>query len=174
MQLNKLKNLPEYRVCERLRIVRQGKEGGAGEHAILVYNNHQPASENNDFPRHARVMFCKTILQDMMRQSSDETRIVGAMFCGDANCNQQHWFTALCEYTEWEMVFKRPRLLFANLEAAHNPIRRKSGDVTAVVSFKGEDFVPVQEDCRVPNREKQRDVTVATWWYRARPMEHGL
>ena len=60
-QMSRLPKQLDYRVVERLLVLHK-KDGGAAEHAILVYNNHQPASENHDFPKSARVKFCKIIL----------------------------------------------------------------------------------------------------------------
>ena len=71
------------------------------------------------------------------------------------------------------MHFERPRWLYANQQAARCTTRRKPGDITVVLSVKGEEFLAVQEDCRVANRERQHDVTVAGWCYRARQMEQA-
>ena len=85
--LTQVRNMPQvadWRVVERLLVVHNGD-------ALLVYNNHQPCSENRPFSKQARVRFLKAILDDMVRQSCADRRIVGVMFCGDANCNHHHW-----------------------------------------------------------------------------------
>ena len=95
--------------------------GGAAEHAMVVVHIHQPASETKplrvardgklyteaEFHRFyglhygtkmwmeaasaSSPNFRKTMLEDMVRQISDDSRKGGAMLIGDANCNQQHW-----------------------------------------------------------------------------------
>ena len=71
-------------------------EGSAAEHAILLYNNHQPNSDQRLFSRTSRLMFCKAVLADAIRQVAADKRIVSCMFCGDANCNLSH--LALCNH----------------------------------------------------------------------------
>ena len=101
---------PSYRVVDRILLL-WNAEGGASEHAILIYNNHQPCSQNRPFLKCNRVRFCEDVLADAIRQVTEETRIVGFMFCGDANCGLQHWNTATWQDRTWEMHFERPGYL---------------------------------------------------------------
>ena len=140
-------------------------EGGAAEHAILLDNSQQPNSDQRSFPKTSRLMFCKAVVADAIRQVTANERIVGFMFCGDANCNLPHWLTALMEDRTWEMHFDHPRYLYANNGAVAHYDKQKSGDITVVFSVKGQQFEGVQEDCRVRNRERQHDVSIVGWTY---------
>ena len=157
-QLVPLPLLAPYRVVERLLVLHNGD-------ALLVYNNHQPCSDARPFSRQARVEFLKSVLDDMVQQSSADGRIVATMFCGESNCNLQHWLSAVWMHRTWEEHFRRPGFLFANEAAAQNAALRKNGDITTVFAVNDANFEAVQEDCRVENRERQHDVTVASWVY---------
>ena len=92
-QLSGIQKQPAYRVAERMLLL--SNEGSAAEHAILLYNSHQPDSDKRPFSKNSRIAFCKAVLADAILQAVADNRIVGFMFCGDANCNLPHWFTAL-------------------------------------------------------------------------------
>ena len=49
-QLSDLPRQPEYRVVERILLLRNA-EGGAAEHAIVIYTNHQPDSDKRPFTK---------------------------------------------------------------------------------------------------------------------------
>ena len=164
---------PSYTIVERILLLWIAY-GGAAEHAILIYNTHQPASDNRPFSKERRYRFCKDVILDAIRHVTEDKRIVGVMFCGDANCGFQHWSTAVNEMPIVALHFQTPRYLYANAEAVRFPSKRKSGDIVVVFPVKGEEFEAVQEDCQVPNREKQHDVIVAGWFYRARPSQPDL
>ena len=110
---------PTYRVVERILLL-ENAEAGVAEHAILIYNNHQPDSDNRPFSKPMRISFCRIVLLDAIQQVAADKRIVGVMFCGDANCGLQHWLTAIWEERTWEMHFESPRYLFANEAALNN------------------------------------------------------
>ena len=135
-QLNSIPRQPAYRVVERILLLWNAK-GGASEHAILIYNNHQPCSQNRPFLKGNRVRFCQDVLADAIRQVTEETRIVGFMFCGDANCGLQHWNTATWQDRTWEMHFERPSYLYASEAAANVLAKRTPGDITVVFVVKG-------------------------------------
>ena len=111
------------------------------------------------------------MILDAVRKVTADRRIVGFMFCGDTNCGLLHRATALIEERIWEMHFERPRKLYASEAASSDPTMRKHSDVTVVFAVKGEQFAAVQIMCQVSNREKQHDVMIAGWCYRARPLE---
>ena len=100
------------------------------------------------------------MVEDAIRQVTADNRIVGFMFCGDANCNLPNWLGATMDDHTWEMHFGHPCYFYANKDAAAVARKRKSGDITVVFCVKGQQFDGVQEDCRVRNRERQHDVSV--------------
>ena len=157
-----------YRVVERLLLLKdfEDEEGGTAEHAILVYNTHQPSSRTRMFTKNQRVAFCESILEDMARQHNNDSRIVGVMVCGDANCNQLQWAMSIFNETSWRLHFEEPKFLYAR-----EGISPKDGDVTVVVGVKNEQFKAVPYDCYVKNREKQHDVMIAGWCFRKRDAE---
>ena len=57
-QLSGIHKQPKYRVVERMMLL--WNEGGAAEHAILLYNNHQPVSAKRPFPRNLKREFCES------------------------------------------------------------------------------------------------------------------
>ena len=91
-----------------------------------------------------------------IEQVAAHKRIVGFMFCGDANCNRTHWFTALLEAHACEKYFAHPRDFYANSDAVPDCRKRKAGDATVVFSVKGQQSEGVQEDYRVWNRDATR------------------
>ena len=91
-QLRGIQKQPAYRVAERMMLL--WNEGSAAEHAILLYNNHNPDSDKRPFSKNSRIAFCKAVLADAIRQAVEDKSIVSFMLCGDANCNLPHWFTA--------------------------------------------------------------------------------
>ena len=80
--LSRLSHLPRvnsWREVERFTI------HGATEHGtckLLVYNNHQPASDDRPFPANMRIAFCKAIIIDAILPGNQTTehRIAQAMF----------------------------------------------------------------------------------------------
>ena len=126
-----------YRAVERLLLLKdfEDKEGGTAEHAILVYNTHQPSSRTRMFTKNQRVTFCESILEDMARQHNIDSRIVGVMCCGDANCNRTQWNLSMYNERTWRLHFENPTFLYARGGAPGHGC-----DVTVVVGVKKEEF----------------------------------
>ena len=81
--LTNMKKVHDWRCCERLVLT------GAAEHGhpkLLVYNTHQPASDKRPFPPAMRINFCVAVLEDAVRFRTKDSRCIGFIQTGDANC----------------------------------------------------------------------------------------
>ena len=178
---------PAYRVVERVKLSFSAAEHGrassssASEHAhasILVYNNHQPASDTRPFSSYARIQFLKAVIKDAIDICSGLVPLdgppehvgqaepfVGFIFTGDANCNYILWNTALTEDPTWRFVFEEPQYMYASTEALCNAGKRKRGDIIVSMAVKNQNFMLQQQNCSTPNREQQHDCLIAQWCY---------
>ena len=82
--LTKMFRVDPWRTVERFKAFGATEHGG---HTLLIYNQHQPSSDLRPFKPTQKINFCKAILEDAMRQHSEDESIIGFGFGGDANCN---------------------------------------------------------------------------------------
>ena len=82
--LTKMCRVDSWRTVERFKVIGATEHG---EHTLLIYNQHQPKSDLRPFKPTQKINFCKAILEDAMRQHSEDASIIGFGFGGDANCN---------------------------------------------------------------------------------------
>ena len=82
--LTRMRRLDSWRTVERFKVIGATEHG---KHTLLIYNQHQPSSDRRPFKPTQKVDFCKAILEDAMRQHSEDASIIGFGFGGDANCN---------------------------------------------------------------------------------------
>ena len=131
---------------------------GATEHGprkLLVYNQHQPSSEERPFPTNQRIDFCKAILRDAIAFCNAEAKCCGFVFGGDANCSMAPWTTALLEVGEWRLTFQEPQFLHG--------VGRKGGDLMVAASVCGVDMAIYENRCKVKGRERQHDCMFFKW-----------
>ena len=82
--LTEMFRVDSWRTVERFKIIGHTEHG---EHTLLMYNQHQPSSDLRPFKATQKINFCKAILQDAIRQLSEDASLIGFGFGGDANCN---------------------------------------------------------------------------------------
>ena len=78
--------------CAQRFLLRMGDAQSNGW--LLVYNTHQPASDNHKFPSNMRTNFCKAITRDAIAVAKEDGDIIGFVLMGDANCTEVIWTTA--------------------------------------------------------------------------------
>ena len=86
--LTKMQRAHPWRTVERFEL------SGATEHGpakMLVYNTHQPSSDERPFPTNMRIKFCTAVLHDAIRHHSNNPTSCGWVFGGDANCSMAPW-----------------------------------------------------------------------------------
>ena len=86
-----------------------GRDTEHGPRSLLVYNQHQPSSDQRSFPQAQKLEFCKSVIQYAVRYCADEPECVGFVFGGDANLGLASWGTALAEDSVWQLTFEEPR-----------------------------------------------------------------
>ena len=94
------------------RVIERFEVFGAREHSsssMLIYNNHQPKSDNRPFKVNQQIDFCKAVLQDAVQFCDATKRCVGYGFGGDANCAMPPWFTAFSETPEHQRKFTQTK-----------------------------------------------------------------
>ena len=140
----------DWRVVDRFLIQ------GASEHGsptLLVYNQHQPSSNDRPWPTTMRISFCRYILIDAMDYCSRDSNCVWFVFGGDANCGIAHWSPAMYEVKSWKNTF-------SNLTYVQG-IQQKPGDFMVAASVNGRgDFIVYKNTCRVQGREQAHDPMV--------------
>ena len=123
-QLVKMERVDSYRVVERFALHGATEDGDCH---WLVYNQHQPASEERPFPAPMRIAFCEAIINDALRHCAQQPRCCGFIFGGDGNCSLASWSAAFDASSGWSLTFQQPSFLHG--------VGRKDGDlmVAAVV-----------------------------------------
>ena len=153
--LTKMKKVHEWRCCERLVLT------GAAEHGhpkLLVYNTHQPASDNRKFPPAMRINFCAAVLEDAVRFRTKDSRCIGFIQTGDANCTIGTWASGMQQTPDLNVNFRHVRHVIG--------VGNKGGDV---LTFGAVGDVEIYDNtCRVQGREKQHEPVIAEWRYKAR------
>ena len=87
-------NVNPWRCAQRFKV----RIGDIRNHGwLLVYNTHQPASDNHKFPSNMRTNFCKAITRDATAVAKEDGDVMGFVLMGDANCTEVIWTTALWE-----------------------------------------------------------------------------
>ena len=138
---------------------------GATEHGpctLLVYNQHQPSSEERPFRPNQRLMFCKHILVDANEYCKRNRECCGFVFGGDANCNIPQWTTTFDENREWKLTFQTPHFLHG--------VGHKNGDLIVAAAVCDVDMVFYENRCKVKGREKQHDPMFVKWSCRRGPL----
>ena len=153
--LTKMKKVHDWRCCERLVLT------GAAEHGhpkLLVYNTHQPASDNRKFPPAMRINFCAAVLEDAVRFRTKDSRCIGFIQTGDANCTIGTWASGMQQTPDLNVNFRHVRHVIG--------VGNKGGDV---LTFGAVGDVEIYDNtCGVQGREKQHDPVIAEWRYKAR------
>ena len=114
--LSRLSHLPRvnsWREVERFTI------HGATEHGtckLLVYNNHQPASDDRPFPANMRMTFCKAIIINAIHFCKEDDKCCGFAFGGDGNCSLAQWSAAFEEVPGWNLTFQEPQFVWHQQE----------------------------------------------------------
>ena len=68
-----------------------------GPYQVLVYNNHQPASQLRPFPANMRIHLARAILRHAIKFFSENPECIGWIQLGDANLSQGTWSGATRE-----------------------------------------------------------------------------
>ena len=110
--LTKMKGVDPWRVVERFAITGATEHG---THNLLIYNNHQPASDKREFRDGQRIRFCRQVLLDAIRYHTPVSNNVGFAFGGDGNCNLQHCCEVVKHKTSEHHYFQTTDLIFAIL-----------------------------------------------------------
>ena len=141
-----------WRTVERLVL------SGVSEHGrckLLVFNQHQPKSQQRKFPQKQKLEFCTKIIKAALQYCADEPQCVGFVFGGDANITQSTWLILLAENKGWRDTFENPRFLHGH--------RHRGGDVILAGGRKGANLRVFDNNCRVKGRELQHDPMYFEW-----------
>ena len=153
--LTNMDKVHAWRRCERLVLT------GAAEHGhpkLLVYNTHQPASDKRAFPPAMRINFCVAVLEDAVRFRTKDSRCIGFIQTGDANCTIGTWASGMQQTPDSNVNFRQVRHVIG--------VGNKGGDV---LTFGAVGDVEIYDNtCRVQGREKQHEPVIAEWRYKAR------
>ena len=156
-RLTKMDRVHAWRAVERFAAL------GATEHGpckLLIYNQHQPASDERPFPANMRIAFCKAVIGDAIGFCHDDVACCGFAFGGDANCSLATWTVAFQEVSVWNMTFQAPQFL--------EVVRHKGGDFVFSAAVKGADLTIYENRCEVEGRERQHDCMFFVWSFRGR------
>ena len=157
-QLVRMNRVDHWRTADRFAI------HGATEHGprkLLIYNQHQPSSDERPFTATTRIAFCKAILRDAIIFCNADAECYGFAFGGDANCCMAPWGTAFQEANGWNLTFQQPTFL--------EGVGRKGGDLMVAAAIQGVDMMIYENRCRVEGREKQHDCIFFKWSCRGFP-----
>ena len=138
-----------YRTVERFRVHYSDSV------SLLVFNQHQPASDRRPFPAPDRIRFCSEILRAGVSEHCEESTNIGFVFGGDANCDATVWANAILAETCWQPHFQPAWFAFARDEIADNVALMKRGDCQVGMGEEG--FTIVQTNCFVRNRDPFHD-----------------
>ena len=129
----------------------------------MVFNQHQPSSDNRPFRQGARIRFCKQLLHAGVAEHCADPTNIAVVFGGDAKCNRGVWSAAIAEETSWKQYFKVLSPIFAREAVAANPILARTGDCHIAMGIDG--FDVRQEDCWVRNSNPRHDCIIVKWHY---------
>ena len=96
-----------WRRVERFEVIDATEHGPC---SLLVFNQHQPSSNQRPFKSRQRNSFCKEVLSDAIRFQTSTPRCLGFGFGGDANCSTTHWSPAFSEMPENRVTMQTPQL----------------------------------------------------------------
>ena len=130
--LNKiLPGADSYRSVERFRVQKDHTT------SLLVFNQHQPASDKRRFKQSTRIRFCKEVLRAGVAEHCANQTNIGFIIGGDANCSRGAWGTAVLEDVSWRTHFDGPQFAYATEAIADNPALMKPGDCQVGIGKKG-------------------------------------
>ena len=98
----------DWRVIDRFETVADPAHGYCW---LLLYNTHQPASDNQSFPQHMTINLCNAVILDAIRHKTNADNNVGFAFGGNANCNLGLWQLAFDELPERHLTFENPQYM---------------------------------------------------------------
>ena len=151
--LTKMFRVDSWRTVERFKVIGATEHG---EHTLLIFNQHQPSSDLRPFKPTQKLDFCKAILEDAMRQLSEDASIIGFGFGGDANCNLAQWSVAFSECRHFRLHYGLPFYMFGR--------RRKGGDLMIGCASHGKGHLIFWKNtCEVEGREEQHDPMIMQW-----------
>ena len=134
-----------------------------GNHNILLYNQHQPASNERQLRPRDKVELTGKVLRDAIAFHKQTPNNIGFIFGGDANSAHSIWATTLEANMEWRHVFKEPFFAYAKDSIAKNPKTMKPGDCQLGMGI--DNFKVLQTDCQIKNRDTMHDPIVVKWIY---------
>ena len=159
VKVRQLESLTKMPRVHGWRVVNRFEVSAAPEHgqcSMLIYNNHQPRSDNRPFKINMQIDFCKAILRDAIDFKKKNPQCVGYGFGGDANCLLTTWNLALADVPEHRAHFTQPIPMWGR--------RRKGGDL---MMGAGKDCNLGFENntCAIEGREEQHDPMFMEWYY---------
>ena len=152
-QLTNMPNVDEWRTVDRFEVVGATKYGDC---SLLIYNQHQPQSENRRFNKTQRISFCTAVLHDAIRFRKENKRCIGYCFGGDANCSYVMWNTALTEVPQHKHIFRQSTILLGR--------RKKPGDLMVAAGIN-ENLRFIETNTSINGREQQHDPMIMEWCY---------
>ena len=151
--LTKMSRVDNWRTVDRFKVTGATENG---EHTLLIYNQHQPASDLRPFKSAQRRDFCKAILNDAVRQQNEDASVIGFGFGGDANCNTVQWIAAFQESPHIRQVYGAAATMVGR--------RGKTGDLMIGCGVQGAgDLTFYRNTCAVDGREEQHDPMIMQW-----------
>ena len=107
--LTNMSRVATWRTVDRFKVTGDTEHG---ERTLLLYNQHQPCSSLRQFKPSQKIYFCRAILEDAVRQVSDDASIIGFGFGGDANCNMPQWYATFAECHQIRLHYGQPSYIF--------------------------------------------------------------
>ena len=153
--LTKMTRVDSWRTVDRFKVIGATEHG---EHTLLLYNQHQPNSDVRPFKPTQKINFCNAILEDAIRQRSDDASIIGFGFGGDSNCNMVQWTTAFAKCTQIRLHYGKAFCMFGR--------RRKDGDLMLGCPSHGKGHLTFCDNtCTAEGREEQHDPMIMKWQF---------
>ena len=153
-----LTNIPKvhaYRTLDRLEVMGDTEHGPC---SLLIYNNHQPASDERPFPKGMRRTLCRATLEDAIKHANASNHNIGFTYGGDGNCSLGVWKPVLDSFPEYRLTFEEAQLLWGK--------GRKPGDLMVAAGIPGFETHD-EERCDVENRDPAHACLMLSWCYKA-------
>ena len=158
--LTNISSVDPWRTLDRLEVMGDTEHGAC---SLLVYNNHQPSSQERPFSSGMRRRLCRATLGDAIKHAQATEHNIGFTFAGDGNYNQLGWKRILDDVSECNLTFQDTKLLWGT--------DRKNGDLMVTAGIAGLDVI--DQICDVENRDPHHNCMMLSWCYRARATLHG-
>ena len=151
MPLTNMPRVDSWRTIYRFVLTGATKHGSCN---LLLFNTHQPNSEQRKFNLTQQINMCKAVINEGVRFVSEDPHMnIGFGFGGDANCPVSPWTTAFNEDAAVRLTFKDIQFLWR--------FRRKAKGHMVGCGTLGLLFL--ENTCKVEGQEKQHDPMVTQW-----------